>query len=584
MRHASRSSPGIGRLLHEILFHRMKRWERGRSLHRQLVEALGDNPAEFDQMIGRVARELETNPRRAIFLQFLSDDRQLRDEEVADLVEYLYSSIVNNFKGELAELLSRRVLHRFSARLGGGEIIAGWDVAEPQLRLVAGKPSWRKGADALVVRNEGSRLIIIAVAEIKSYRASASRMQLQIAKHIARLQKGLRLRGRELAADEYTFLSATGKMASLAIRTAAKQRRSPMISRGREAVAELAFTKAELAYAAYAFAEWFLARLGPVVFEERNPWPEDTLETAGRHATLEALYHVALRLRQLCARENTRRNRRALNRTLWLYNAMAFGYDNAGGEDMVWFEDDYSGADRAIEDARDRYRESDFDQARRILAEAAPLCETEKQVRELRWLQGMAAYRDVQFAEAESAFPGPSGNEKDIWRHRDAAMVARLRARTGDLETAQSSLVDAAAWRWRAEDYGIGVELEGVSALIAAARDDTAGARDCSFRAKALRDSLGRQLDVNRAARIADPEIDWQALTMGKLDLASALAAVGELADAEWWIRAITTKQAPWIARYVQRDPLLGPVRERLADWIAFQLRPATIANGGEVN
>ena len=160
------SSPGIGRLLHEILVHRAKRWPRGRSLHRQLVGALDDNPAQFDQLIGRVARELETNPRREIFLQFLRDDRQLRDEEMADLVEYLYSSIVNNFKGELAELLSRPVLCRFSARLGGGEIIAGWDVAEPQLRLVAGKPSWRKGADALIVRNEGGRLIIVAVAEI----------------------------------------------------------------------------------------------------------------------------------------------------------------------------------------------------------------------------------------------------------------------------------------------------------------------------------------------------------------------------------------------------------------------------------
>src|SRR5438128_12406481 len=97
--HATRSSPGIAPLLHEILFHRAKRWTRGRILHRQLVEALDDDPAQFDQMIGRVARELETNPRREIFLQFLRDDRQLRDEEVADLVEYLYSSIVNNFKG-----------------------------------------------------------------------------------------------------------------------------------------------------------------------------------------------------------------------------------------------------------------------------------------------------------------------------------------------------------------------------------------------------------------------------------------------------------------------------------------------------
>jgi hypothetical protein len=496
----------------------------------------------------------------------------LCDEEVADLVEYLYSSIVNNFKGELAELLSRPVLRRFSERLGGGEVVAGWDVAEPQLRVVAGRLSWRKGADALVVRNEGGRLLIVAVAEIKSYRASAPRMQVQIAKHIARLQKGLRLGGCELAAGEYAFLAGTGKVASLAIRTTAEERRGPTISRGREAVAELAFTKAELAYAAYAFAEWFLARLGPVVFEERNPWPEDTLETAGRHATLEALYHLVLRLRRLCARENTRRNRRALNRTLWLYNAMGFGYDNASGEDMVWFEDERNGVDRAIEEARDRYRESDFAEARRILAEAAPHCETEKQARELRWLQGMAAYRDVEFAEAGSVFPGPSKDEKDIWRHRDAAMVARLAARAGDLAAAQASLGNAAAWRWRADDYGIGVELEGVAALIAAVRGDTAGVRDCSLRAKELRESLGRQLDANRAARIADPEIDWQALTMGKLDLASALAAVGELAGAEWWARAITTKQDPWIARYVQRDPLLAPVRDRLVDWTAFQL------------
>jgi hypothetical protein len=34
------------------------------------------------------------------------------------LVEYLYSSVVNHFKGEIAELLAGRVIHRFAKRLG----------------------------------------------------------------------------------------------------------------------------------------------------------------------------------------------------------------------------------------------------------------------------------------------------------------------------------------------------------------------------------------------------------------------------------------------------------------------------------
>jgi hypothetical protein len=566
-------------------------WPRGKTLARLLIEGLDDAAGvtgnegarvgrrreALNAMLRRVARDFESHPLRDQFIQLLQEDRDLRDGEIPALVEYLYSSVVNNFKGELAEILARPLLHSYARRFDSSTpltILSGWDLAEPRLR---GR-GWRKGADALLVRQEeNGRLTIMAVVEIKSYRANPGQMAMQVAKHVLRLRRGLRIGDRELAPDSYTVLDS----ASLCIRTPLRPELKPVLSDGVVAVGELPFTKAELSKAAFAMAEWFLARLGPVVFHDPgdpqpgampNRWPGTPRDEVGRWAVREALFHIAERLVRFRGRGDTRRTRTALSRTYWLYNAMGWGYENARGDRMVWGEDlqpPPAEADAGIERARDHYRETQFDDARQQLAELHKMDLTSEQRRKIAWLEGMVEYRDARFGPALAKFPGATGVAGDVWNHRDTLMEARLAARAGSLDVAATRLDAALAIGIR--DLGFDVECEGVRALIEARRGSVAAVEAVSRRARETREEIGRQLAERRASQRDDPQVEWQGLTMGKLDLAAALASVGRIGDAEWWIRAITIREDGWVASSVARDPLLAALQARISDWLTFQ-------------
>ncbi len=64
--------------------------------------------------------------------------RELLDDQLPPLVEYLYSSVVNNFKGEIAELPAGPVIHRFAKRVGFPvSFVSGWAITEPKLKPIA---------------------------------------------------------------------------------------------------------------------------------------------------------------------------------------------------------------------------------------------------------------------------------------------------------------------------------------------------------------------------------------------------------------------------------------------------------------
>lgn len=594
----------VRRLLHELFYR--ERWPRGKTLARLLLEALddaagvtGDESAragprgeQFAAMVRRVARDFESHPLRDQFIQLLQDERELLDDQIPPLVEYLYSSVVNNFKGEIAELLARPVIHRYARRFTFPvALISGWKIAEPKLR--SNRLVWAKGADGLLVA-DGDRLGIAAVIEIKSYRLNTEEMALQARKHVNRLRRGLRIDDLALAGDAYDFIvggdgsrvpaaeaSAVIDVASLCIRTPATPQTRATLSDGMMAVAELPFTKFELSKAAFAMAEWFLARLGPIVYHlpgDPRPstvlsrWPDAPLDDAGRWGTREAFHHMAVRLERYRVRHDSSRTRRALSRTYWLYNAMGWGYENARGDRMVWGEDlspPPGEVDGGIEAARDHFRNAHFAEARAVLAGLRAKEPDDAQLRKIRWLEGMIEYRDLRFPEAKILFPGATGQRSDIWNHRDMLMEARLAARTGLIDEATAIL--ERTFLLGIVNPGFLVECEGVRALLCAFRGDRAGVAEASNRAKAFRSEIARQLDERRAAGRDDPEIEWQGLTMGKLDLASAAAAAGDHDDAEWWVRAMTVRMDEWIPPYVERDPLLAAIQSRVADWLAAQ-------------
>lgn len=594
----------VRRLLHQLF--EPARWPRGKTLARLLLEGLDDAAGvtgdeaeragprgeQFAAMVRRVARDFESHPLRNQFIQLLQDERELLDDQIPPLVEYLYSSVVNNFKGEIAELLAVPLIHRFAKRLDIPlTFVSGWAIAEPKLK--AHRMVWAKGADGLLVL-EGTRPGIAAVIEIKSYRRKIEQMQEQVAKHIRRLRRALRIGSRELVSDAYDFVLRDGsrvpaasapmdvEVASLCIRTPSSPLTKAVLTDGLSAVAELPFTKEELSKAAFAMAEWFLARLGPVVFHlpgDPRPgtvitgWPENSLEDAGRWATREALHHMAGRLERYRLRNDSERTHRALRNTYWLYNAMGWGYEHARGDRMVWGDElvPPSEFEAGIDEARNHYRDAKFDDARAALAALRAKNPDDDQLLKIRWLEGMVEYRDLRFAEARSRFPGASGNRSDIWNHRDLLMEARLAARTGSLDAA-AALLDR-TFALGITKPGFLVECEGARALICAFRGDRAGVAMASARAKANRNEIARLLDERRAASRDDPDVEWQGLTMGKLDLASAAASIGDEADAEWWIRSMTVRMDSWVVSCVERDPLLASIQPRIGDWLASQRR-----------
>lgn len=440
---------------------------------------------------------------------------------------------------------------------------------------------------------EGTRLGIAGVIEIKSYRKKPEEMAVQTAKHVRRLRRALRIGTRELAGDAYDFVLPDGSrvpaasapmdvgVPSLCVRTPPSPLTKATLTDGLSAVAELPFTKAELSKAAFAMAEWFLARLGPVVFhlpDDPRPgtvltgWPEDSLEDAGRWATREAFHHMAGRLERYRHRNDSARTKRALRNTYWLYNAMGWGYEYARGDRMVWgsdLEPPPGEVDAGIDLARDHYRNAKFDDARTVLAALRTRNPDDAQLLKIRWLEGMVEYRDLRFADARSRFPGASGNRSDIWNHRDLLMEARLAARTGSLDEA-ATLLDR-TFALGLTNLGFLVECEGVRALICAFRGDRSGVSAASAQAKTHRDGIARLLDERRATGRDDPEIEWQGLTMGKLDLAAAAAAIRDEADAEWWIRSMTVRVDVWVVSCVERDPLLASIQPRIGDWLSRQ-------------
>jgi hypothetical protein len=73
-----------------------------------VVGSLGINAEEeFTRFVARVEGKFERQPKFQLLLRFIEDYSRLRDAELIALFRFIYASLVNNFKGELAELFAR---------------------------------------------------------------------------------------------------------------------------------------------------------------------------------------------------------------------------------------------------------------------------------------------------------------------------------------------------------------------------------------------------------------------------------------------------------------------------------------------
>lgn len=370
--------------------------ELGRDVEAALRTALaggavfhnGSDPlAVFRASLADSLRDIESHPRGRLFQEFLLKGpyegegdipaelrhQRLSDKETTTAITFIYSFMVNCFKGALAELLASASCLSVLAQLqqngslpDEARLYVGDVVSVNRLRGTG----LARGADLHILienRKPGATptVTVAGVAEVKSYFQSKQRLQAQLDKHILRAERGLRVCGLDYSARHVsvgcgrsrrvvrlTVLPAKWRLPRafrfepaehgrlLHVDPALPLQRSDLITRTGDGQWQvtLRWSKEALTAAAYEMTFWYMEKVGEVIYSGGVPkeWSRMTPAEAGRNAVKMMLYYAILRCRT--AREN--------QRAIALYNSYSFGYalgmsfrNSNGRLEMLWPED-----------------------------------------------------------------------------------------------------------------------------------------------------------------------------------------------------------------------------------------------------
>jgi len=321
----------------------------------------------FRQSLVTAIRDINADYRGQLFQRFLKDgpyegdgktpaklkNKRLSDDDTTTVIAFIYSCMVNCFKGAITEMLAaapcQRILKKMqkehhlppSAKLYAGDSVL---VARRKGRGFA------KGADLhflcenCLPRGERS-LVVNGVAEVKSYSCSTKRLMKQLDQHLVRAQRGMRIREVEYTASQITVgydidkkalrigilparwllprtfrFKLKGDNRVLSVDEGHPQDSEDKITR----VAEnhwrvvLRWSKEAIAQAAYELTFWYMEKVGEVIYASGVPqeWAEMSPAEAGRNAAKMMLYYAIRRCR----------TKREEQRAIALYNSYCFGY------------------------------------------------------------------------------------------------------------------------------------------------------------------------------------------------------------------------------------------------------------------
>lgn len=329
---------------------------------------------------------IETHPRGKLFQEFLLKGpyedsgeiptelvkQRLSDAETASAITFIYSHMVNCFKGAITELLSTCTCMQFMKRLqrhgqlrSNARLYVGDSV---RVHRPSGKGLLKGGDQHILIEGDGSgedaSIAVAGVTEVKSYVPSQSRLREQLDRHLRRAKLGLRVNGVDYpkkkvkvgyGPDRRVFRIfvvpstwklprvfrfenlETGRMLHV---EPAKPRRDDEITQvgDDEWRITLKWSREALAKAAFEMTFWYMAKVGEVIFSESVPkaWKKMTPSEAGRNAVKMMLYYALLR----CSTD------REEQRAIALYNSYCFGYalgmnfrSVEGRREMLWVED-----------------------------------------------------------------------------------------------------------------------------------------------------------------------------------------------------------------------------------------------------
>ena len=358
----------------------------------------------FDRSLSTAIRDIETHKLGKLFRRFIEygphnpDDPEakesdgetmLSDPESGTCVEFIFSHMINRFKGELAELLALEPSISFVENLkrkrvlpDGAKLYWGDDIRER--RRIGSSRRWGsfvKGADQLIVEHQGSRSVsVLGAVEIKSMVIPQERALRQLDRHIRRLSGGLILNGREWDRDSIKVPGKVGRtkrgkgmIKVMVIPSAWKvsrewssesneNRRVLVFPEPTEPPVEttisevspgtwrirLAWSEEALSQAAYEMTFWYMSQVGKAVYEHKQlpkGWEYMSPAEAGYNAVKMMLYFIPLRIQYFRKagfkgkRLHDYRSRIGL-KTIRLYNVYSFGYGpGIDAKDMLWPED-----------------------------------------------------------------------------------------------------------------------------------------------------------------------------------------------------------------------------------------------------
>jgi len=194
----------------------------------------GSTPlAIFRHALATAIGRIHEDGRASLFLRFLKDgpyedggkipralrDKRLSDDETASVITFIYSHMVNCFKGALTEMLAvtpcLKILHQLQtekslpreARLYVGDTVG---TASPK------GIGFAKGADLHILVEHGSpktvpSVLVAGVAEVKSYFQTPERLRHQLDQHLVRARRGLRVGQTAYSREQITVGGASSK-------------------------------------------------------------------------------------------------------------------------------------------------------------------------------------------------------------------------------------------------------------------------------------------------------------------------------------------------------------------------------------
>lgn len=297
--------------------------------------------------------------------------KRLSDEQSGTVITFIYSSMVNSFKGAITELLAAGACSQLMTRPQvAGHLPRGVRLYVGDAVMVPRKSGdgVLKGADLhwLVEQKAEQRVSVAGVVEVKSGPKSERAMAEQIEKHIRRAACGLVVEGRRYPDTKVQCGCGLAKRVlrvtvqpgdwplprTLRFKKAGKVRRleleppvppeptdRPIPAGDNRWHIQLRWSKEAIAAAAYEMTFWYMEKVGERIYRDGVPkeWSEMTPAEAGRNAVKMMFYYAILRMP---ARS------RIEQRAIALYNTYGFGYaigmnfrNREGRREMLWPQD-----------------------------------------------------------------------------------------------------------------------------------------------------------------------------------------------------------------------------------------------------